>query len=65
MACQTRSFCYVDDLIEGIYRLMMSDYHEPVNIGNPEEISICDLAQLVNELDRQVKPALLSKWHSV
>jgi len=47
---QTRSFCYVDDLIEGIYRLMMSDYHEPVNIGNPDEISIQDFAELVNDL---------------
>jgi len=47
---QTRSFCYVDDLIEGIYRLMMSDYHEPINLGNPNEISICEFADLVNEL---------------
>ena len=47
---QTRSFCYVDDLIEGIYRLMMSDYHQPINIGNPDEISIRDLADLVNKL---------------
>lgn len=47
---QTRSFCYVDDLIEGIYRLMMSDYHDPVNIGNPAEISINDLAELINDL---------------
>jgi dTDP-glucose 4,6-dehydratase len=47
---QTRSFCYVDDLIEGIYRLMLSDYHEPVNLGNPNEISICEFADLVNEL---------------
>jgi dTDP-glucose 4,6-dehydratase len=47
---QTRSFCYVDDLIEGIYRLMMSDYHEPVNLGNPSEIRICEFADLVNEL---------------
>lgn len=47
---QTRSFCYVDDLIEGIYRLMMSDYHEPVNLGNPDEISICEFSDLVNEL---------------
>jgi dTDP-glucose 4,6-dehydratase len=47
---QTRSFCYVDDLIEGVYRLMMSDYHEPVNIGNPNEISIKDFADLVNNL---------------
>jgi len=47
---QTRSFCFVDDLIEGVYRLMLSDYHQPVNIGNPIEISIRDLADLVNEL---------------
>jgi dTDP-glucose 4,6-dehydratase len=44
---QTRSFCFVDDLVEGIYRLLMSDYHLPVNIGNPEEISILDFAQEV------------------
>ncbi len=37
---QTRSFCYVSDLVEGIYRLMLSEEHEPVNIGNPNEISI-------------------------
>jgi dTDP-glucose 4,6-dehydratase len=42
---QTRSFCYVDDLVEGIYRLLMSDYHLPVNIGNPDEISIKDFAE--------------------
>ena len=47
---QTRSFCFVDDLIEGIYRLMMSDFHEPVNLGNPNEISILALAQLIDEL---------------
>jgi len=47
---QTRSFCYVDDLIEGIYRLMMSDFHEPVNIGNPTETSILEFAELVNSL---------------
>jgi dTDP-glucose 4,6-dehydratase len=41
---QTRSFCYVDDLVEGIYRLLMSDYHLPVNIGNPDEITILDFA---------------------
>ena len=37
---QTRAFCYVDDLVEGIYRLLLSDYHLPVNIGNPDEITI-------------------------
>jgi len=47
---QTRSFCYVDDLVEGIYRLLMSDYHEPVNIGNPDEITIEDFAEEVVEL---------------
>ncbi|MEX0778422.1 MAG: UDP-glucuronic acid decarboxylase family protein [Balneolales bacterium] len=44
---QTRSFCYVDDLVEGIYRLSQSDYVYPVNIGNPEEISILDFAKEV------------------
>ncbi len=47
---QTRSFCYVDDLIEGIYRLLLSEEHRPVNLGNPSEISILDLAEVVNEL---------------
>ena len=41
---QTRSFCYVDDLVEGIYRLLMSDYSFPMNIGNPDEITIKDFA---------------------
>jgi dTDP-glucose 4,6-dehydratase len=44
---QTRSFCYVADLIEGIYRLLMSDYHLPVNVGNPDEISLKDFAEEV------------------
>jgi len=47
---QTRSFCYVDDLVEGIYRLLMSDHHMPVNIGNDTEISILDFAKEVIEL---------------
>jgi len=47
---QTRSFCYVDDLIEGIYRLLMSDYHLPVNIGNPEEINLLEIAREIIEL---------------
>src|SRR5687768_3626203 len=42
---QTRSFCYVDDLVDGIYRLLLSDYHDPVNIGNPDEISLKDFAE--------------------
>lgn len=47
---QTRSFCYVDDLIEGIYRLLLSDYPKPVNIGNPAEISLKDFAEEVLKL---------------
>jgi dTDP-glucose 4,6-dehydratase len=47
---QTRSFCYVDDLVEGIYRLLLSDYHLPVNIGNPDEISIKDFAEEIISL---------------
>jgi dTDP-glucose 4,6-dehydratase len=44
---QTRSFCYVDDLVEGIYRLLMSDYTKPVNIGNPAEITLQQFAEEV------------------
>ena len=44
---QTRSFCYVSDLIEGIYRLLMSDKHEPVNIGNPNEMTIQQMADKI------------------
>jgi dTDP-glucose 4,6-dehydratase len=47
---QTRSFCYVDDLVEGIYRLLLSDEHMPVNIGNPAETSILDFANVINEM---------------
>jgi dTDP-glucose 4,6-dehydratase len=47
---QTRSFCYVDDLVEGIYRLLMSDEHQPVNIGNPVETTILEFARIINKL---------------
>jgi len=47
---QTRSFCYVDDLIEGIYRLLMSDYAQPVNIGNPDEITIQQFCEEIIKL---------------
>jgi len=47
---QTRSFCYVSDLVEGIYRLMNSDEHEPVNIGNPQEITILEFAEHIRKL---------------
>ncbi|MBI5787268.1 MAG: SDR family oxidoreductase [Candidatus Schekmanbacteria bacterium] len=53
---QTRSFCYVSDLIEGIYRLMLSDYPEPVNIGNPNEMLVVDLAHKLLQMSAQNNP---------
>jgi dTDP-glucose 4,6-dehydratase len=47
---QTRSFCYVDDLVEGIYRLLLSDYAQPVNVGNPDEITIGQFAEEIIKL---------------
>ncbi len=47
---QTRSFCYVDDLVEGIYRLLLSDYPYPVNVGNPDEITIKEFAEEIIKL---------------
>ena len=47
---QTRSFCYVSDLVDGIYRLLLSQENTPVNIGNPTELTIYDFAQVINEL---------------
>jgi dTDP-glucose 4,6-dehydratase len=47
---QTRSFCYIDDMIDGLLKLMESDYNGPVNLGNPEEWKIKDLANLVMEV---------------
>ncbi|MGY8952389.1 MAG: UDP-glucuronic acid decarboxylase family protein [Flavobacteriales bacterium] len=47
---QTRSFCYVDDLVEGIYRLLLSDYDQPMNIGNPDEIGILQFAEEIIKL---------------
>ncbi len=49
---QTRSFCYVDDLVEGIYRLLMSNYTQPVNLGNPDEITILEFAQEIVQLTK-------------
>jgi len=49
---QTRSFCYVDDQIEGLYRLLLSDYELPVNIGNPDEITILDFAEEIIKLTK-------------
>ncbi|HEY0040086.1 MAG TPA: GDP-mannose 4,6-dehydratase, partial [Flavisolibacter sp.] len=50
---QTRSFCFVDDLVEGIYRLLLSDYALPMNIGNPDEISLKEFAEEILELTGQ------------
>jgi dTDP-glucose 4,6-dehydratase len=47
---QTRSFQYVDDLVDGVFRLLMSNFNDPVNIGNPHEMSIVEFAQVVNEV---------------
>jgi dTDP-glucose 4,6-dehydratase len=55
---QTRSFCYVSDLIEGIYRLMLSDEHLPTNIGNPEEITILQFAERVREHFEDARPII-------
>ena len=49
---QTRSFCYVSDLIDGIYQLMMSDFVEPVNLGNPDEMNVMEFAKVVIEITR-------------
>ena len=58
---QTRSVCYVDDLIEGIYRLLMSDENEPVNIGNPDEITMLDLAKEIIELTNSKSKIIYKK----
>jgi dTDP-glucose 4,6-dehydratase len=53
---QTRSFCYVDDLVDGIYRLFHSDHVEPVNIGNPVEFTVRQLAELVLSMTESEAP---------
>jgi dTDP-glucose 4,6-dehydratase len=53
---QTRSFCYIDDLVEGIWRLLVSDYSEPVNLGNPQELSVLELATMVKRLSGSSSP---------
>lgn len=58
---QTRSFCYVDDLIDGIYKLLLSDYHLPMNIGNPDEISINDLAKEIVTVVNDSKIKIINK----
>jgi len=49
---QTRSLCYVSDLVRGIYKLLLSDINEPVNLGNPEEITLLELAQIIKDLTK-------------
>lgn len=56
---QTRSFCYVDDLVEGIYRLLLSDYAHPVNVGNPSEITILQFADEILKLVRNPKAHII------
>lgn len=58
---QTRSFCYVDDLVEGIFRLLLSDYHLPVNIGNPDEVTIGVFAEEVLDLVGNAKAHVVYK----
>ncbi|MDH5714403.1 MAG: SDR family oxidoreductase [Candidatus Aminicenantes bacterium] len=47
---QTRSFCYISDMVEGLYHLMLSDYNLPINLGNPEEMTILDIANMIIKL---------------
>ena len=47
---QTRSFCFVEDTVDGLYRLLDSDFREPVNLGNPDERSILELAAIINDI---------------
>ncbi len=49
---QTRSFCYIDDLVEGIYRLLMSGVNEPVNLGNPHEMTILELTEKILDMTK-------------
>ncbi len=58
---QTRSFCYVDDLIEGIYRLLLSDYAQPVNIGNPDEITIKQFGEEIIKLTGTTQKLVLKE----
>ena len=58
---QTRSFCYVDDLVEGIYRLLMSDYDMPVNMGNPDEVTIKEFGEEILALVGNPKAKLIYK----
>lgn len=58
---QTRSFCFVDDLVNGIYKLLLSDYHLPVNLGNPAEITVLDFAYEILDLVKNPKAHIVFK----
>jgi len=55
---QTRSLCYIDDLVEGLIRLLFSDYHLPVNLGNPGELTVVELAEMILELTGSPSPVV-------
>jgi dTDP-glucose 4,6-dehydratase len=57
---QTRSFCYIDDLVRGIHRLLEADYHLPVNLGNPHEMSVLDFAKKIIELTGSSSPIVFN-----
>jgi dTDP-glucose 4,6-dehydratase len=57
---QTRSFCFVEDLVDGIIRLLHSDLHDPVNIGNPEEWTVLRMAEVIRDLTGTATPIVLS-----
>lgn len=58
---QTRSFCFIDDLVNGIYKLLLSDYHLPVNLGNPDEITVLDFASEILDLVKNPKAHIVFK----
>lgn len=58
---QTRSFCYVSDLIDGIYRLLLSDEHEPINLGNPDELTLLDLAKEIISITKSQSKIIFKK----
>jgi dTDP-glucose 4,6-dehydratase len=60
---QTRSFCFVKDLIDGIYRLLLSDEHMPVNIGNPQEISMLEFAETINRISANPGGTIIQPQH--
>jgi len=61
---QTRSFCYIDDQVEGIYRLLMSDYTDPINIGNPHETTILEFAQEIIKFNGHIDRAPIKRLYT-